>query len=181
MFPNENRELSAGCTEDRRVGGCTKRRYGGLRKRAGRAAENSSPPARPFPQSSLQCSPPPCLNVQPTGCPIVQPAGPPFCAARQTAENSCFSFGNTALQRARPAGPSFSHSVLSIMIMILIFYCGLMVHITDTRAQKVVSYTSAHITETVFAHDQHWEEQSSLSSPQLYRHSEKHRKWITIQ
>jgi len=42
-----------------------------------------------------------------------------------------------------------------------------MVHITDTRAQKVVSYTSAHITETVFAHDQHWEEQSSLSSPQL--------------
>ena len=32
-----------------------------------------------------------------------------------------------------------------------------MVHITDTRAHKVVSYTSAHITETVFAHDQHWE------------------------
>jgi len=56
-----------------------------------------------------------------------------------------------------------------------------MVHITDTRAQKVVSYTSAHITETVFAHDQHCEEQSSLSSPQLYRHSQKHRKWITIQ
>jgi len=45
--------------------------------------------------------------------------------------------------------------------MIMIFYCGLVVHITDTRAQKVVNYTSAHITETVFAHDQHWEEQSS--------------------
>jgi len=34
-----------------------------------------------------------------------------------------------------------------------------MVHITDAitdkRAQKVVSYTSACITETVFAHDQH--------------------------
>ena len=60
----------------------------------------------------------------------------------------------------------------------MIFYCGLMVHITDTRAQKVVSYTSAHIAETVFAHDQHWEEQSSLSSPQLYRHSQEHRKWI---
>jgi len=60
----------------------------------------------------------------------------------------------------------------------MIFYCGLMFHITDTRAQKVVSYTSAHITEAVFAHDQHWEEQSSLSSPQLYRHSQKHRKWI---
>jgi len=54
------------------------------------------------------------------------------------------------------------------------FYCGLVVHITDTRAQKVVSYTSAHITDTVFALDQHWEEQSCLSSPQLYRHSQEH-------
>jgi len=66
-------------------------------------------------------------------------------------------------------------------IIIMIFYCTLVVHITDTRAQKVVSYTSAHITETVFAHDQYWEEQSSLSSPQLYRHSQEPRKWITIQ
>jgi len=57
-----------------------------------------------------------------------------------------------------------------------------MVHITDTEAQNVVSYTSAHITETVLAHDQHYEEQSSLSSPQqLYRHSQKHRKWMTMQ
>ena len=62
----------------------------------------------------------------------------------------------------------------------MIFYCGLMVHITDTRSQKVVRYTSVHITETVFAHDRHWEEQTSLSSPQLYRHSQEHRKWITI-
>ena len=30
-----------------------------------------------------------------------------------------------------------------------IFYCGLMVHITDTGAQKVFSCTSAHITKTV--------------------------------
>ena len=30
----------------------------------------------------------------------------------------------------------------------MIFYCGLVVHITDTRAKKVVSSTSAHITET---------------------------------
>jgi len=60
----------------------------------------------------------------------------------------------------------------------MIFYCGLMVHITDTRAQKVVSCTSAHITDTVFAHGQHWEEQSTLSSPQLYRHLQEHRKWI---
>jgi len=37
-----------------------------------------------------------------------------------------------------------------------------MVHITDTTAQKVVSYTSAHIKETVFAHHQHWEEQSCI-------------------
>ena len=66
---------------------------------------------------------------------------------------------------------------LLLIIIIIIFYCGLMVHITDTRAQKVVSYTSAHITETVFAHDQHWEKQSTLSSPQLYRHSQEHRKW----
>jgi len=56
-----------------------------------------------------------------------------------------------------------------------------MVHITDTRAQKVASYTSAHITETVFAYDQHWEEQSTLSSPQLYGHLQEHRKWITMQ
>jgi len=56
-----------------------------------------------------------------------------------------------------------------------------MVHITDTRSQNVVSYTSAHITETVFAHDQHWKEHSALSSPQLYRHSHEHRKWISIQ
>ena len=63
-------------------------------------------------------------------------------------------------------------------MIIVIFYCGLVVHITDTRAQRVVSYASAHITETVFAHDQHWEEQSCLSSSQLYRHSQKHRKWI---
>jgi len=29
-------------------------------------------------------------------------------SGRQPAENSCFSFGNTALQPARPAGPPFS-------------------------------------------------------------------------
>jgi len=51
------------------------------------------------------------------------------------------------------------------IIIAMIFYCGLMVHITDTRAQKVVSYTSAPFTETVLAHDQHWEEKSNLSSP----------------
>jgi len=39
----------------------------------------------------------------------------------------------------------------------MIFYCRLMVHITDTRTQKVERHTSAHITEMVLAHDQHWE------------------------
>ena len=32
----------------------------------------------------------------------------------------------------------------------------------------------------MFAHDQHWEEQSCLSSPQLYLHSQKQRKWINL-
>jgi len=41
--------------------------------------------------------------VQPTGQSCVHPAGPLFCAARQPADNSCFSFGNTALQPARPS------------------------------------------------------------------------------
>ena len=40
-----------------------------------------------------------------------------------------------------------------MIMIIMIFYCRLMVHITETRAQKVVSYPSAHITETVFAQD----------------------------
>jgi len=55
-----------------------------------------------------------------------------------------------------------------------------MVHIiaTDTRTQKMVSYTSARITELVFAHDQHREEQNILSSPQLYCHSQAHKRWI---
>jgi len=46
---------------------CTKGRALRLRRRAGRAAENGSPLARPFSQPSLMCSPPACLNVQPTG------------------------------------------------------------------------------------------------------------------
>jgi len=76
-----------------------KKRCGGLRKRSGRAAEKGIPWKRPFPQPSLMCSP--------VASPVVQPAGP-LCAARQPADISCFSFGNTALQPARPAGPPFS-------------------------------------------------------------------------
>jgi len=35
----------------------------------------------------------------------------------------------------------------------------------DTRAQKMVSHTEVRIVESVFAHDHHWEEQNTLSSP----------------
>jgi len=53
--------------------------------------------------------------------------------------------------------------------LIAFFYCGHVVHITDTiidtRAQKMVSHTAVRITESVFLHDQHWEEQNTLSSP----------------
>jgi len=48
------------------------------------------------------------LMYSPLACLIVQPAGPPFCAARQPAENSRFSFGNTALQPAQTVDPPFS-------------------------------------------------------------------------
>jgi len=34
-------------------------------------------------------------------------------------------------------------------------FIGVMVHITGTRAKKVVSYTSAHSTEMVFAQDKY--------------------------
>jgi len=52
----------------------------------------------------------------PEGCAFLQPAAPPFCAARrpaflssvQPAYSSRFSFGNTALQLARAAGPPIS-------------------------------------------------------------------------
>jgi len=92
VFPNEKRELSA----DWQAAQKTEGRASGLYKKAiRRAGEKGIPPARPFPQPSVMCSP--------LARPVVQPAGPPFCAARQPAENSCFSFGNTALQPARPS------------------------------------------------------------------------------
>jgi len=78
VFPNEKRELSAGWRAAQKGGpaGCGKGR-GGLQKRVARR---------------------PALICSPLAHPVVQPAGPPFCAARQSAENSCFSFGNTALR-----------------------------------------------------------------------------------
>jgi len=80
VFPNEKRELSVGCTENRRVG-----RW---------AAEKGGPAEK----GGLEM----CRTL---ACPVVQPASPPFCAARQPVENSCVSFGNMALQ---PTGPLFS-------------------------------------------------------------------------
>ena len=123
VFPNEKGELSggwraaqktagrAGVLHRRQQGGpacCTKRRSGGLRKRAGRVAEKGSLPSRPFLQPSLLCSPQPAFMCSPLARLVVQPGAPPFCAARQPAEKSGFSFGNTALQPARPASPPFS-------------------------------------------------------------------------
>jgi len=40
----------------------------------------------------------------------------------------------------------------------------------------MVSHTVAQ-----FVHDQHGEEQNTLSSPQLYCHSQEHKKWLVIQ
>jgi len=65
VFPNKKRELLMGCTEDRRA--CLQAaQKGGLRERVGRAVEKGNPPARPFPQPSLMCSP--------LARPVVQPA-----------------------------------------------------------------------------------------------------------
>ena len=84
-------------------------RAGRLQKRTGQAAEKGSPPACPFPLSSLMCSLPARLNnVQPTGRACSAVCRPALCAARQPAEDLCFAFGNMALQTARPASPSFS-------------------------------------------------------------------------
>jgi len=49
---------------------------------------------------TLFCSPAYCathLNMQPTGPSCSAACRPPYCAARQPTENSCFSFGNMAL------------------------------------------------------------------------------------
>jgi len=101
MFPNEKRGPSAVCTADRRAG-LRAAEKGGAGCRKGQPSDPlfSAVQLRPTVQPALMCSP--------LARPVVKPAGPPFCAGRQPAENSCFSFGNTALQPARPAGPPFS-------------------------------------------------------------------------
>ena len=54
-------------------------------------------------QSELSLSVRKMISASP---PFPQPARPPFCAARPKVHD--FSFGNTALQPARPAGPPIS-------------------------------------------------------------------------
>jgi len=43
----------------------------------------------------------------------------------------------------------------------------------NTRAQETVNHSVAHYTytESVFEHDQHWQEQKTLKAPQLQHHS----------
>ena len=62
-----------------------------------RKGQPSGPPFSAARRPPLMCNPP--------AIPVVQPASPLFYAARHPKDNSCFSFGNTALQ---PAGPPFS-------------------------------------------------------------------------
>jgi len=96
VFPNEKREFSAGCTEDRRAG-----RRATVKGGAGCRKEQAAL-ALPFPQPSLLCSPPARLSVQPTGPSCSAACRPALLCGKQPAENSSFSFGNTALQPARP-------------------------------------------------------------------------------
>jgi len=69
QMKNENFRRAGGLHRRQKGGpaGCTKGLSGGLRKRTGRPAERGSPPASPFLQPSLMCSPPARFNVQPTG------------------------------------------------------------------------------------------------------------------
>ena len=93
-----------------------RRQKGGLLKRTVRLdADKDGPACRkwksfgpPFSATQFNVHPPARLNVQPTGPSCSAACRPALLAARQPPENSCFSFVNTALQPARPAGPSFS-------------------------------------------------------------------------
>jgi len=58
----------------------------------------------------------------PPASPVVQTAGPLFCAARQPVDNSCFSFGNTALQPARPPALRLVLSVCTLVCLFVIHW-----------------------------------------------------------
>ena len=90
----------------RRAAQKTEGRAGRLHKKeVWRAAEKANPPAALFRSPAYCAAHQPALMCSPLSGPAVQPADPLFCAARQPAENSCFSFGNTA---PSPPGPPFS-------------------------------------------------------------------------
>ena len=65
----------------------------------GVGCRKGQPSGPPFSAAQLNVSGPRlALMCSPLAHPVVQPAGPLFCAARQPADISCFSFGNTALR-----------------------------------------------------------------------------------
>jgi len=77
-------------------------------KKGGAGCRKGQPSKAPFSAAQFNVQPAgPPLMCNPPASPVVQSAGP-LCAAHQPADNSCFSFGNTALQPAHPAGPPFS-------------------------------------------------------------------------
>jgi len=81
--------------------GCTKKAVHQAAEKSGADCRKGQPSGPSF--SAAQLNVQTALMCSPLAHHVVQPAGPPFCAARQPAENSCFSFGNSALQPARPS------------------------------------------------------------------------------
>jgi len=72
----------------------TEGRAGGLHKKA--VCRKGQPSGPPFFTAQLTVQP--AVMYSPLARPVVQLAVPPFCAACQPTENSCFSFGKTACQ-----------------------------------------------------------------------------------
>ena len=106
-FPNEKRELLAGCTEDRRAGRRAALKGGPAGCGKGRAAKKSSLPVRPFPQTSSLCPPPACLMCSPLACPVVQHAL--LCSS-----SACRKFNFFIWQHGPPARPALHLLVLSL-------------------------------------------------------------------
>jgi len=74
--------------------------------------------------------------------------------------------------------PILAKSVL--LVMIIIMYCRLMVRITDTIIKNGYPHISAHYRNGVCTWPT-YEEQNTLSSSQLYLHSQEFKKWLAIQ
>jgi len=85
--------------DDRRAGRRAAQKSGPAQRvvaKDGLACRKGQPSNLPF--SAAQFNVQPVLMCSPLARSLVQPADPPFCAVGQPPENSCFSFGNTALQ-----------------------------------------------------------------------------------